>query len=130
GLRASSPSSQTSTMSTLLGPPVWLTSQRSDAQGAIAAYLPEPQASLASGVLLGGNGHLDAAFRRELHRSGLAHLVAIDGFKQVVVAATVGGIGTRLFGMRTGTLTSVAAISGYTLLTGAHASAVRAGLMV
>ncbi|HEY2592441.1 MAG TPA: hypothetical protein VGK33_00920, partial [Chloroflexota bacterium] len=66
----------------------------------ISSYLPEPQASLATGVLLGGSGHLDRAFRRDLVRSGLSHLVVIDGFKQVVVAAAIGALATRCLGAR------------------------------
>jgi competence protein ComEC len=96
----------------------------------IHAYLPEPQASRATGVLLGGSGRLSAAFRLDLQRSGLAHLVAIDGFKQLVVAATLGAAVGWLAGARSAILTSVAGVVGYTLLTGGHPSAVRAGLMV
>jgi competence protein ComEC len=103
---------------------------RSAAQAGIYAYLPEPEASLAAGVLLGGSGHLDAAFRADLQRSGLGHLLAIDGFKQVVVAASIGGLARRLIGPRLALLPSLGAIAGYTLLTGAHPSAVRAALMV
>jgi len=47
------------------------------AQAGIHAYLPEPQASLAAGVLLGGTGGLDPDVRLQLQRSGLAHVVAI-----------------------------------------------------
>jgi competence protein ComEC len=100
------------------------------AERGIRANLPEPQASLSSGVLLGGAGRLDANFRLLLLRSGLAHLLAIDGYKQVIVAAALGALATRLGG---GWLTTLAVGLGlglYTLLTGAHPSAVRAGLMV
>jgi competence protein ComEC len=103
---------------------------REAARHTILSYLPEPQASLAAGVLLGGSGHLDPAFRRELERSGLGHLVAIDGFKQVVVAAAVGALATRVFGARIEFLPILVAIGGYTLISGAHPSAVRAALMV
>jgi ComEC/Rec2-related protein len=103
---------------------------RAAAQAGIYAYLPEPQASLAAGVLLGGSGHLDAAFRADLQRSGLGHLVAIDGFKQVVVAAALGGFAKRLVGPRLALVPSLSAIAAYTLVTGGHPSAVRAALMV
>jgi ComEC/Rec2-related protein len=112
------------------GPRVWLARLREHADGGIRAYLPEPQASLASGVLLGGQGRLDAGFRADLQRTGLTHVVAIDGYKQVVVVAAVGAVATRLLGARLAVLPTLAALAGYTLLTGAHASAVRAGLMV
>ena len=110
--------------------PQGLGSVRGSAQQAIAAWLPEPQASLATGVLLGGTGHLDPAFRVDLQRSGLSHLVAIDGFKEVVVAAAITWLIGRLCGRRAALVATVAAIAAYTVLTGAHPSAVRAGLML
>ena len=120
-----------------MGPPSMASSVASliaDARGAIDSgvrrYLPEPQASLALGVLLGGSGHLDAAMRVDLQRSGLAHLVAIDGLKQVLVAATLGKLSARLIGPFFGALPMLVGIAAYTLLTGGHPSAVRAGLMV
>lgn len=103
---------------------------RTAAQSAISAYLPEPQASLAAGVLLGGSGRLDPAFKQDLQRAGLGHLLAIDGFKQVVVAATIGRVARGLLGPRLALLPTLAAIAGYTLVAGGHPSAVRAALMV
>ena len=93
----------------------------------VRRYLPEPQASLALGVLLGGSGRLDAATRVQLQRSGLAHLVAIDGLKQVLVAAALGKLSARLVGPYLGALPVLVGIAAYTLLTGGHPSAVRAG---
>src|SRR5919204_378789 len=83
-------------------------------EGGVRRYLPEPQASLALGVLLGGSGHLDARMRLDLQRSGLAHLVAIDGLKQVLVAAALGGLSSRLLGPRFGALPTLAGIAAYT----------------
>jgi len=83
-----------------LGPLEWLANVRASAAAGIRRYLPEPQASLSAGLLLGGSGQLDADFRVQLQRSGLAHLVAIDGYKQVIVAAAIGGLGVRLVGAR------------------------------
>ncbi|HTD78862.1 MAG TPA: ComEC/Rec2 family competence protein, partial [Chloroflexota bacterium] len=103
---------------------------RTAMESGVRRYLPEPQASLALGVLLGGSGHLDATMRLDLQRSGLAHLVAIDGLKQVLVAAALGVLSARLIGPSLGALPTLVGIAGYTLLTGAHPSAVRAGLMV
>jgi ComEC/Rec2-related protein len=103
---------------------------REAARAGITRYLPEPQASLAAGVLLGGSGNLGPAFRADLQRSGLGHLVAVDGFKQVVVATTLGAVTRRIFGANLAVLPTLMAIGGYTLISGAHPSAVRAGLMV
>ena len=57
---------------------------RTSIAASVQRWVPEPQASLASGVLLGGSGLLDADFKLSLQRSGLAHLLAIDGYKQVI----------------------------------------------
>ena len=113
-----------------IAPPEALAALRASAQAGIAAWLPEPQASLAAGVLLGGSGHLDAGFRDELRQAGLSHLLAIDGFKEVVVAGAVTWLVGRLCGRKLALVASLAAIGSYTLLTGAHPSAVRAALMV
>jgi len=107
-----------------------LAPMRDAARAGILGYLPEPQGSLAAGVLLGGRGHLEPAFRSDLERSGLGHIVAIDGFKLVIVSAAVGALTTRVFGARLQTTALLAAIGGYTLLSGGHPSAVRAALMV
>jgi competence protein ComEC len=103
---------------------------RDGAQAGIVSYLPEPQASLAAGVLLGGRGHLDLAFRRDLERSGLGHIVAIDGFKLVIVGVALGAVTTRVFGAKLEMIPRLVVISGYTLLSGGHPSAIRATLMV
>jgi ComEC/Rec2-related protein len=120
-----------------VGPAAWgaglvaaLAPVREAARLGIVGSLPEPQASLAAGVLLGGSGHLDPAFRVELQRSGLAHLVAIDGYKEVVVAAAISMLATRILGANLAVLPGLTAIAGYTLISGAHPSAVRAALMV
>jgi hypothetical protein len=102
---------------------------RAAAEGGIRRYLPEPQASLATSVLLGGSRGLDAEVRLQLQRSGLAHLAAIDGYKLVVVAAALGAITVRLLEARLAALVILIAIATYTLLTGGHPSAVRAALM-
>src|SRR5207247_1621699 len=46
-----------------LSPLDWLANVRTKAAAGIRRYLPEPQASLSSGLLLGGSGQLDADFR-------------------------------------------------------------------
>jgi ComEC/Rec2-related protein len=108
----------------------WISAWRARAAAGLHHYLPEPQATLASGVLLGGSGGLDPAFRLQLQRAGLAHLLAIDGYKMVLVAGALGVVLVHLFGPRLATPLIWLGIAAYTLLTGAHPSAVRAGLMV
>lgn len=96
----------------------------------IAAGLPPPQAALAADVLLGGSSGIDPSLRLELERSGLAHLLAIDGFKQVLLAGALRTLAVPLFGRGRAPLLVLPLVLAYTLITGAHASAVRAALMV
>jgi len=104
---------------------------RAAAQRAIMAELPSPQAGLAAGVLLGGSSGLDPQLRAQLQRTGLAHLLAVDGYKQVLVAALLRALGQRLLGGgRRVSLLVLPALAAYTLLAGARPSAVRAGLML
>jgi competence protein ComEC len=103
---------------------------RAAAIEAIQDALPEPHASLTAGVLLGGSGRLSAEFKQQLERSGLAHIVAIDGFKQVMVTAALGALAVRLIGRPWAAVPILLGVLGYTLLTGARPSAIRAGLMV
>ncbi len=93
-------------------------------------YLPQPQASLAIGMLLGGSADLGTAFKRELQTAGLGHLVAVSGYNIVVVAAAVYGLLVRTLGRRASLVPSLAAIAAYTALAGFPASGVRAALMV
>jgi competence protein ComEC len=105
---------------------------RQHAQHAIAAHMPEPEASLAAGIVLGGasGAGLDPELRLALRRSGLAHIVAIDGYKQVLLVAVVGTFAIRVVGAYWSRVPVLLCVASYTLLTGAHPSAVRSGIMV
>jgi competence protein ComEC len=94
--------------------------------------LPQPEGGLAAGLLLGGSGGLGlpSGFRQPLQRSGLGHLLAVDGYKQVLVAGAIQLVAVRLLGRRFAVPVILLGIGGYTVLTGASPSAVRAGLML
>lgn len=115
-------------------PALDLTSAAGPVRAALAAGLardvPQPQAALASGILLGGSQDLDPALKQDLARAGLSHLLAIDGFKMVVVWTTLSLVAVPLLGRRRAAPLLLAVLAGFVLLTGAHASAVRAALMV
>jgi competence protein ComEC len=107
---------------------------RAAAAGTLHGALSEPEGSLAAGLLLGGAGGpgsgLAPEFRQQLQRSGLSHLLAVDGYKQVLVAGALQVVAVRLLGRRLAAPVVLLGIAGYTLLTGASPSAVRAGLML
>ncbi len=93
-------------------------------------YLPEPQATLSLGMLLGGSADLSPVFRQQLQVAGLGHLVAVSGFNVVVVVGVLHALFVRGLGRRYALLPTLLGIVGYTALTGAPPSAVRAAVMV
>lgn len=92
----------------------------------LARAVDEPQASLARGLLLGGGGGLDPGVKDALTRTGLAHLLAIDGFKLVVVSGSLGALLVPLLGRRLAAPLLLAVLGAYVLISGGHPSAVRA----
>lgn len=55
----------------------------------LRAVLPEPHASLAGGVVIGGKSGLGAELKEDFVRSGLIHMVVLSGHNVMVVAAWV-----------------------------------------
>ena len=95
----------------------------------IGAMLPEPEASVLAGILLGvGHGmpkDLEEAFRI----TGTTHILVISGSNIAFVAAMLTAIGHRLVGKRKATPVVLAGIAVYTILVGADAAVVRAAIM-
>lgn len=91
--------------------------------------LPEPMASLASGILLGVKAQMPYDFYQKLVSTGTLHVIAASGFNVMIVAQVLmAGLG-RLLGKRVGIIWGVIGIILYVLLAGASASVVRAGIM-
>jgi competence protein ComEC len=102
---------------------------RQAADRTVRRFVPPPQSALAAGMLLGGSSGLDRTVRDQFRAAGLAHLMSVDGYKQVLVVGAVSRALARLLGRRLALAPTLLVIIGYTVLTGASAAAVRAGLM-
>jgi competence protein ComEC len=91
--------------------------------------LPEPQAGLADGILIGLRDRVDRDLAAAFTTAGVSHIVAISGWNIAIVAAMVAAV----LGARLGSAPRVAiillAIVGYTLVAGASPSVCRAALM-
>ncbi len=94
--------------------------------------MPEPQASLAQGIILGIRTNIPASLEDDFVRSGTAHILAISGINLTIVAGILVSLGIWAFGRRRYTYIWVALsiIWLYTLLTGLHPPALRAAIMV
>lgn len=102
---------------------------KAHAQATIHRLIPDPQAALLVGILLGNdNGippDLDDAFRL----TGLTHIIAISGFNIAILVAILIRVGDLLLPKKTAVFFALSGIISYTLLVGADASVVRAAIM-
>ncbi|HEY7358317.1 MAG TPA: ComEC/Rec2 family competence protein, partial [Ktedonobacterales bacterium] len=107
----------------------WLFALRQQLAQAISHALPEPEASLLIGILLG----LKTTVLRDQYalfqQSGTVHLIVTSGFKVTVLSGLLAALATRLLGRRWALAPLLAGILAYVLLSGAGPSAIRAGIM-
>jgi len=101
---------------------------RSWARARLESLLPEPQASLLVGVLLGSRTSIPAEVQEAFSRSGTSHILAISGWNINIVAAFLAAAG-RPLPRKASWVLIVAGIVLYTLLVGASAAVLRAALM-
>src|SRR3989344_1797794 len=92
--------------------------------------LPEPEAGLAKGLLLGGSSYMDARNEGFFERIGMTHIVAVSGYNIMLVAELCLFLGLSSGLWRRQALIFVAVgIWLFVMLVGAPASALRAGIM-
>ena len=103
---------------------------RRAADQALARVLPEPEAGLASGILVGRRDRVARDVVTDFATTGLSHVVAISGWNIAVVAGVVGSLLLAAgVGRRGRSVLIIVVICVYTLLAGGGASVVRAALM-
>jgi competence protein ComEC len=101
---------------------------RRAAGAALAVAIPEPEAGLAAGIVIGLRDRVDRDLAADFTTVGASHVVAISGWNIAIVAATVAALAGRL-GRRRRSLLLLVAIVAYVLFAGASASVVRAAAM-
>ncbi|HLY13076.1 MAG TPA: ComEC/Rec2 family competence protein [Candidatus Limnocylindrales bacterium] len=102
---------------------------RQGSAAALVRSLPEPQAGLADGILIGLRDRVDRDLAAAFTTAGVSHIVAISGWNIAIVGAMVAAaLGTRV-GPRTRTVITIGAILAYTLVAGASPSVNRAAVM-
>ena len=95
----------------------------------VLRILPEPQASVQAGILLGLERGIPRDLLEDFNRTNTTHIVAISGFNIAIVAGLLAAIGDRTLGRRRATYLSLGGIVLYTVLVGAAPSVVRAAIM-
>jgi competence protein ComEC len=114
-----------------LAPLAWIYNLRANLAQKLVEVLPEPQASLAQGILLGMRGNIPADLNENFTRSGTAQLLAISGQNLAIMAGILLAIGLWLFGRRHYLYVWLAlgVIWFYTIITGMNPPVVRGAVM-
>ncbi len=109
----------------------WLYSSREHLSSSLAKALPEPQGSLAQGILLGIRGSIPHSLNQAFSRTGTAHLLAISGLHISIVIGMVLSLGIFVFGRQRYIYIWLAllAIWLYALLTGMRPPVIRGAIM-
>jgi competence protein ComEC len=114
-----------------LSPLRWIHSLRQGLSASLASALPEPQASLAQGILLGVRDSIPESLHEAFSRTGTAHLLAISGLHVGIIVAMLLAFGALVFGRQRSVYIWLALIIVwvYVLLVGMHPPIVRAAIM-
>jgi len=110
----------------------WIYSLRGELAEGLNRLLPQPQASLAEGIVLGIRGSIPDNVRSDFSLSGTAHLLAISGLNISIMAGIVLSLGIWLFGRRHYLYIwlALAAVWLYAIITGLNPPVLRATIMV
>lgn len=101
-------------------------------QTRIDLALPDPEAALLTGILLGDERGIDPQLADDFSRVGASHVIAISGFNMAIIAGLV------MVGLQgiipddrqwIATIIGIIVLAIYTLLVGANAAVVRAAIM-
>jgi competence protein ComEC len=114
------------------GPLGWVYDLRNRLSEAMAATLPEPQASLAQGMILGIRGNITPELQDNFIRSGTTHILVISGSQFNIVAGLLVAAGIWIFGKKRFLYIwlALAAIWIYAILTGLGPPVIRSAIMV
>lgn len=94
----------------------------------IAQAIPEPESSLAGGIVLGAKQSLGKVWMQKFRDAGLAHIVVLSGYNIAVVANVIARAATSLpFAVRLGS--SAFGIVLFAMMVGGGATVLRATLM-
>lgn len=96
----------------------------------INRHLPEPEAGLLAGILLGSERGIAVEVRDAFNAVGAAHIIAISGFNMAILSSVVVNVlGRFSVSARWSAVIGIAVIGIYTVFVGAGAAVVRAAIM-
>lgn len=102
---------------------------RSHARDIIERSVPEPQAALLAGILLGDDSGMAPDMVEAFRQTGMTHIIAISGFNIALLIALLDVVSRPVLPRRTGALLIALLVGLYALMVGAEGSVVRAAVM-
>ncbi|MDZ7586239.1 MAG: ComEC/Rec2 family competence protein, partial [Patescibacteria group bacterium] len=91
--------------------------------------LPEPEASLLAGIVLGSKKGLPQSFYEALRQTGTLHIVVASGYNVTIIIATLVAYLAGVLKRQWAILLGLLAVGAYTLMAGAEPAIVRAAIM-
>ena len=113
-----------------IAPLAMLLSLRQHCQELLLRSLPEPQAALAVGILLGIQSSIPDEVYSAFSATGTSHILVVSGWNFTLVASVLAGLSTRMrLGQMYTLLLALSVMWIYALFTGASAAVLRAAAM-
>ena len=106
----------------------WLYELKQSFLSHLAQTLPEPEASLLGGIVIGAKQSLDEETTDTFRATGLSHVIVLSGYNITIVAESVLKLLRRL-PLFYGSVFGALAIILFVLMTGATSTAIRAAIM-
>lgn len=96
----------------------------------IEKVIPQPEGSLASGILFGGSNGLSKEIQNDFSRTGMTHIVAVSGYNVTIISEYLIFVGIFLGLWRKQAIWfALFGIALFVIMIGLPASALRAGVM-
>lgn len=100
----------------------------SNFEDAINQSIAEPEASLASGILLGVKRNIPADLMDDLSKTGLTHIIALSGYNVTIIVVMFSALTALWLGRRWTFLAGSFLVLVFVAMTGASSSVVRAAI--
>jgi competence protein ComEC len=95
----------------------------------INQVIPMPESDLANGLILGARGGFDEDTKQEFIDTGTIHIIALSGYNVSIVAEGVMKTFSLIFSQVVSIVLGIFVILLFIIMTGASATAIRAGIM-
>lgn len=95
----------------------------------VGTSIASPNSAYINGILLGSRQNIPDSLRQDFNRTGTSHVLAISGYNITLVAETLLGILLWRWRRQKAIWIAIIGVAVFTIMTGASASVVRAGIM-